>query len=617
MAFSRLDVRHLRRQPPRQRRARAGRARADRRRSRRPRVGGPDAAAPRRRLQPAPGAERRTSSTGSSPSSGCGRRPASGSSTTCSSPGSRSSSRPASGRPSGARCRIRRPPPTAPGAPDPPLRSRAGRGSLRDTRGAIGRPVVGPEAAAGRAMPYFGHPQAADEGIIVATSTRKKSTRRPKASRSAERPDKNIEAFRDALEKSITLPRERIQEVVDDAVKRGRMTRDDANELVSKLVSRGRKQSEELVKDLEALLDQARKRVEKQTTKARRQVKGTAGKVARAGPRRRRRAARARRHASAARRASGRLPDHRLRRADRGPDRQAPRRALEARAPQGPDLREEQQGPQEHPRQDRQGARLSAPASQARPQRGAELDLRVDSLAQGGRGVARTDEGFVVFVAGGLPGDHVRARVGKSKKSWAEAAIVELLEAGPDRIADPACTAASPAPAPPGRACRTSVSSPRSRRRSPRPSSASAGSPSVELEPIVAAVEQWRYRNKLEYSFGAPGPDDPPADPVLGFHARGRWDRIIDVDDCRLASDGQQRGPQRRPRVGARRGPARSRRLRGGRAPQPDRPRGAPDGPGPDPPRHRGRRDPPPAGRPPHGHRGAVRRHRRPDRRPR
>ncbi|MCB0877007.1 MAG: hypothetical protein R2718_06255 [Solirubrobacterales bacterium] len=126
----------------------------------------------------------------------------------------------------------------------------------------------------------------------MATSTRKKTTRRPKASRSADRPDKNLEAFRDALEKSITLPRERIQEVVDDAVKRGRMTRDDANELVSKLVSRGRKQSEELVKELEALVEEARKRVEKGTTKARkrvekqtsrarRQVKGTAGKVAR------------------------------------------------------------------------------------------------------------------------------------------------------------------------------------------------------------------------------------------------------------------------------------------------------------------------------------------------
>lgn len=112
-------------------------------------------------------------------------------------------------------------------------------------------------------------------------TTRKKSTRRPKAARSAERSDKSVEAFRDALERSITLPRERIQEIVDDAVERGRMTRDDANELVSKLVARGRKQSQELARDLESLLDEARKRVERGASKARRQVKGKAGKVAR------------------------------------------------------------------------------------------------------------------------------------------------------------------------------------------------------------------------------------------------------------------------------------------------------------------------------------------------
>ena len=114
----------------------------------------------------------------------------------------------------------------------------------------------------------------------MAASTGKKSTRKPKVERSADRADKSVEAFRDALERSVTLPRERIQEVVDDAVKRGRMTRDDANDMVSKLVSRGRKQSEELVKELEALLDQARRQVGRGTTKARRQAKGTAGKVA-------------------------------------------------------------------------------------------------------------------------------------------------------------------------------------------------------------------------------------------------------------------------------------------------------------------------------------------------
>ncbi len=53
-----------------------------------------------------------------------------------------------------------------------------------------------------------------------------------------------------------------------------------------------------------------------------------------------------------------------------------------------------------------------------------------------------------------------------------------------------------------------------------------------ELEQIEPAVEQWRYRNKLEYSFG-----ERDGEAILGFHARGRWDLIVDVDDCKLASE--------------------------------------------------------------------------------
>ncbi len=46
-----------------------------------------------------------------------------------------------------------------------------------------------------------------------------------------------------------------------------------------------------------------------------------------------------------------------------------------------------------------------------RPQRGDELELTIDSLAFGGEGVARLGEhGYVVFVAGAIPGDRVRAR---------------------------------------------------------------------------------------------------------------------------------------------------------------------------------------------------------------
>jgi polyhydroxyalkanoate synthesis regulator phasin len=78
-----------------------------------------------------------------------------------------------------------------------------------------------------------------------------------RASRQSTDTDKSVKAFRDALEQSVTLSRDRIQEVVDDAVKRGRMTRADANDLVSSLVTRGRKQSDALLKDLEKLLGQA------------------------------------------------------------------------------------------------------------------------------------------------------------------------------------------------------------------------------------------------------------------------------------------------------------------------------------------------------------------------
>src|ERR1700674_4094510 len=68
-----------------------------------------------------------------------------------------------------------------------------------------------------------------------------------------------------------------------------------------------------------------------------------------------------------------------------------------------------------------------------RPHRGDELELTVDSLAYGGAGVARLD-GYVVFVQDGMPGDRVRAVVGKSKRAYAEARVVELLEPSPDRI---------------------------------------------------------------------------------------------------------------------------------------------------------------------------------------
>src|ERR1700758_1507480 len=75
----------------------------------------------------------------------------------------------------------------------------------------------------------------------------------------------------------------------------------------------------------------------------------------------------------------------------------------------------------------------TAPPASGRPRRGDELELTIDALAFGGAGVARRD-GYVVFVAGGIPGDRVRAEVQKAKRAYAEARAIEIVEPGPDRI---------------------------------------------------------------------------------------------------------------------------------------------------------------------------------------
>jgi polyhydroxyalkanoate synthesis regulator phasin len=100
---------------------------------------------------------------------------------------------------------------------------------------------------------------------MATASRRKEESAQPEDSSRAEQ---SLQAFREALEKSVTIPRDRLQEVVDDAVRRGRMTRGDAEEMVGRLVTRGRDQADDLLSQLERLLSQLREMPER----ARRQV---------------------------------------------------------------------------------------------------------------------------------------------------------------------------------------------------------------------------------------------------------------------------------------------------------------------------------------------------------
>jgi 23S rRNA (uracil1939-C5)-methyltransferase len=166
-----------------------------------------------------------------------------------------------------------------------------------------------------------------------------------------------------------------------------------------------------------------------------------------------------------------------------------------------------------------------------RPRRGDLLELEVDSLAFGGRGVARSG-GYVVFVTGGLPGDRVQAEVTKAKSRFAEARAVELLHGGADRVADRCLHEGEPCPGAPWQGLAYERQLVHKRDQIDEALRRIGGLDDFELEEIEPAVEQWRYRNKLEYSFG-----EREGETVLGFHAPGRWDLIVGIEDCLLASE--------------------------------------------------------------------------------
>jgi 23S rRNA (uracil1939-C5)-methyltransferase len=159
-----------------------------------------------------------------------------------------------------------------------------------------------------------------------------------------------------------------------------------------------------------------------------------------------------------------------------------------------------------------------------------ELELHVDSLAFGGNGVARLN-GFVVFVRRGLPGDTVRARVTKVKRNHAEALATEVLVPGPERVEAPC------AHYPACGGCRFQDLDYGAQVRAKEEQVADAlrrigGIADSPLQPIVPAASVFHYRNKLEYSF-----TQYEDGPTLGFHKAGRWDEVLEVEQCWLTTD--------------------------------------------------------------------------------
>lgn len=181
----------------------------------------------------------------------------------------------------------------------------------------------------------------------------------------------------------------------------------------------------------------------------------------------------------------------------------------------------------------------SGPAKGSRPQnspparpfkKGETVELSVEDLAFGGRGIARV-EGFVLFVEGALPGDRVRAVVTKRKPHYAEARAHEIVSRSPHRVA-PSCAHVGVCGG-----CRFQDLAYPEQLRHKESQVAEClkhlGGLDATMRPILPAERTFGYRNKMEYSFGR----DRDGALTLGLHRRGFFDRPFDLERCWIASE--------------------------------------------------------------------------------
>lgn len=156
------------------------------------------------------------------------------------------------------------------------------------------------------------------------------------------------------------------------------------------------------------------------------------------------------------------------------------------------------------------------------------LELEITDLAYGGKGIGKIED-FVVFVGGAVPGDLVRARITKRQKNFAEAVMEEILRPSPDRI-EPHCPLSGEC----GGCSWQNL--PYKVQLAHKQSQAEAtlehlGKARPDcLRPIVPSPDEWRYRNKMDFTFGA----NEDGWPVIGFHRPGQFWRILEVHACLL-----------------------------------------------------------------------------------
>jgi 23S rRNA (uracil1939-C5)-methyltransferase len=171
-------------------------------------------------------------------------------------------------------------------------------------------------------------------------------------------------------------------------------------------------------------------------------------------------------------------------------------------------------------------------------------NILIEDYAAEGKSLARVD-GKVIFIENAIPGDVVDVKLSKNKKDWAEGFITAFHSYSPDRVT-PFCSHFGICGG-----CRWQML--------PYPLQLKYKQQQVvdvlerigkvalpPINPILGAEDSKFYRNKMEYTFSSRrfllpaelhDPTITSQQNVAGFHARGLFDKVVDIDTCYLQEE--------------------------------------------------------------------------------
>ena len=168
--------------------------------------------------------------------------------------------------------------------------------------------------------------------------------------------------------------------------------------------------------------------------------------------------------------------------------------------------------------------------------RRAELELKIESLAYGGMGVAKKDD-FVIFVKGAIPGQIVNARVYKKKKGYAEAQTLNIVSESPNAV-EPKCNHFY--------ICSKIQNLSYKEQLIEKGNQVEdafqrlGGFKEFKLKKVIKGDPTFNYRNKMEFTFSPhrwvleSEPEGVDKSFALGLHIPGRYDKILDINNCHI-----------------------------------------------------------------------------------